>query len=252
MNLDDVLVDVPVGLRTPLLKEYRQLVLSYSERRWAPSEMSGGRFCEVVYTVLVGYATDNWPQSPAKPQNFVHACRKLECNSHVPRSMRILIPRLLVGLYEIRNNRGVGHVGGDVDPNIMDASAVLNISSFIMAELVRVFHNVTIDSAQRVVDALAEHRHPAVWRKNDTRRVLDTSLKLKDQALLLISSSTEPVSLQDLQAWLEYDNRSYLTKVLRDLHKARLVEMSPDGTSIELLPPGTTHIQSLLGQQMGK
>ena len=73
-----------------------------------------------------------------RPSNFVEACRRLESNSGGPRSFKILIPRLLPLLYEIRNNRNVGHVGGDVDPNHMDATTVLAIVAWVMAELVRV------------------------------------------------------------------------------------------------------------------
>src|SRR3979411_1915836 len=67
---------------------------------------SGGKFCEIVFTILDGHAKSTYPTSPAKPKRFVDDCRKLENNSHVPRSFQILIPRLLPALYEVRNNRG--------------------------------------------------------------------------------------------------------------------------------------------------
>ena len=121
----DALNAIPAGLRTPLLKEYESIVQNYMERRWSPSELSGGLFCEIVYTILDGHAKGSYASKPTKPSNFVGACKKLESNTGVPRSFQILIPRLLPALYEIRNNRGVGHVGGDVDPNHMDAQAVL-------------------------------------------------------------------------------------------------------------------------------
>jgi len=57
----------------------------------------------------------------------------------------------------VRNNRNVGHVGGDVDPNHMDAVAVMSMSNWIMGEIVRVFHRLpTTSEAQQLVDALAE------------------------------------------------------------------------------------------------
>jgi len=68
----------------------------------------------------------------------------MEVHTRVPRSFQILIPRLLPALYEIRNNRGVGHVGGDVDPNYMDATMVVGAVKWIMGELTRVFHSVSV------------------------------------------------------------------------------------------------------------
>jgi hypothetical protein len=116
------LAAIPNGLRLPLLSEYQSIAQNYAEHRWSPAELSAGIFCEIVYTILDGHAKGSYPAHPSKPADFVGACRKLEQNIHVPRSFQILIPRLLPALYEVRNNRGVGHTGGDVDPNHMDAT----------------------------------------------------------------------------------------------------------------------------------
>src|SRR5437588_6329471 len=91
------LTAIPSGLRDPLVKEYETVVQNYLEQRWLPSELSGGRFSEIVYTILDGHAKNKYPTSPSKPANFVDACKKLEGNKlpHVPHSFRILIPRML-------------------------------------------------------------------------------------------------------------------------------------------------------------
>src|SRR5216684_233005 len=119
---DKLLSTLPAGLRNPLVQEYNSIVQNFMERRWSPSELSGGKFCEVVYTILDGYATGTFAAAPQKPRDFPTACRALESRIAGPRSFQILISRLLPALYEIRNNRGVGHAGGDVNPNHMDAT----------------------------------------------------------------------------------------------------------------------------------
>ncbi len=240
------LASVPDALRDPLLGEFVQIVQNYLERRWSPSELSGGRFCEVVYTILEGYARSSYPSAPSKPRDFVAACRTLETHTHVPRSFQILIPRLLPALYEIRNNRGVGHVGGDVNPNHMDANAVLAISSWVMAELVRVFHGLSADEAQQVVDALVERRVPLVWTGEDVRRVLDPNLPLKDQVLLLLGSSPSRIRLADLLSWCGYKDKGYFLRLLRRMHRDRLVQLSADESSVQILPPGSKAVEALV------
>ena len=155
MSVQSALSAIPDGLRLPLLSEYQSIVQNFAEHRWSPSELSGGKFCEIVFTILDGYAKGIYSISPKKPRAFDQACKLLENNSQVPRSFQILIPRLLPALFEVRNNRGVGHAGGDVDPNHMDAVFVLSSCTWVMAELVRVFHNVSILDAQDIVDKLA-------------------------------------------------------------------------------------------------
>jgi hypothetical protein len=216
------------------------------ERKWRPSELSGGRFCEVVYTILDGHAKGTYAATPKKPPNFVQACRNLENNSNEPRSFQILIPRLLPALYEVRSNRGVGHVGGDVDPNHMDSTIVLGTVNWILAELVRVLHQLPVSDAQKLVDLLVERRIPIVWQVGDIRRVSDTSLKLSDQILLLIASYPTPTTVDDLFEWTGYENRSYFSRALRDLHKSRFIELSKDEKTIQILPPGAKHVDEIL------
>ena len=134
ISASTILSNIPDGLKDPLIEEYNSIVQNYMEHRWSPSELSGGKFCEIVYTILNGFP-NSFPSSPSKPNNFVDACSRLENKTNVPRSFAMLIPRLLPALYEIRNNRGVGHTGGDVNPNHMDAVAVLSMSNWIMGEI---------------------------------------------------------------------------------------------------------------------
>ena len=246
MNRDNVLGLLPSGLRDPLLEEYQRILQAFSEHRWLPSELSGGRFCEIVFTVIEGYASGSYSSVPTKPQDFLGACRRLEQNTHVPRSFQILIPRLLPALFEVRNNRGVGHVGGDVDPNYMDAAFVVTSCSWIMGELIRVYHDVSTIEAQKIVDGLAERRIPLIWEGRGVRRVLQPNLKIQAQILLLLATSRNPVRASDLLRWTEYRNVSYFKTLLRKMHSQRLVEFYDDGESVEILPPGISEAAGII------
>jgi hypothetical protein len=250
MRAADALIAIPTGLRSPLLAEYQSIVLNYAEHRWSPSELSGGKFCEIVYTILDGYAHGSYAPAPTKPSSFVNACKQLEQHAHVPRSFQILIPRVLPALYEVRNNRGVGHVGGDVDPNHMDATFVLSTSNWVVAELVRVYHGLSINEAQRLVDTLVERRIPIIWEGDNMRRVLDPTMTLKSQVLLLLSTAAEAmVATSDLLTWTGYQDRTYFRKLLRQLHSERLLELATDHRTVQILPPGTAQAAEIVRKQ---
>jgi hypothetical protein len=53
MIVAQALAAIPSGLRLPLIAEYQSIVQNYSEHRWSPSELSGGKFCEIVFAILV-------------------------------------------------------------------------------------------------------------------------------------------------------------------------------------------------------
>lgn len=249
---ENFLQDLPDNLRSELIDTFSEIVRNYSERRWEPSELNGGKYCEVVYSIVSGAISGNFPTQANKPANMVDACRLLESSPPDPsrigdRSLRILIPRMLLPLYEIRNNRGVGHVGGDVDPNYMDATTVLAMASWILAELCRIFHNVHIDEAQETVDALVEKRYPLVWEVGEVKRILDSSMSKTDQTLLLLHSETGWVDESELCKWVEHSNASiYRRDVLKKLHSKRFLEYNQKDSKVYLSPNGVQYVEEKL------
>ena len=194
----DALAGVPDGLRNDVLGAFNEILTNFREGRWEPAELNGGKFCEAVYTVLDGHLRGGggaFAARASKPKNFPKACSDLaerfekEEGNH---SARILIPRILPGLYDIRNNRGVGHVGGDVDPNRMDAMVVVSMSKWVLAELVRILHCLPTDTATSIVDGLVEREIAWVWRTDDVRRVIHTGLTWKEKTLVLLYSEAAP------------------------------------------------------------
>jgi len=247
MNKDDLLGELPESLRKELIDEFNKLTKSYRESKWEPSEMSGGKMCEIVYSILDGFVSGTYPARSFKPANMVDACRDLErAPNTFEHTVRILIPRMLIALYDVRNNRGAGHVGGDVDPNHMDATFVINTAKWLMSELIRLFHRVTTDEAQSAVELITERETPLIWNVNGKKRVLKTSLSKSAQTLVLLHPTSEAKD-EDLFSWVEYSNFSvYKSKVLKPGHKQRLWEYDTATGIVILSALGTAEAEKLL------
>jgi hypothetical protein len=130
----------------------------------------------------------------------------------------------------------------------MDATLVIGMCNWIMAELVRVFHALPIPEAQRLVDDLADRTIPLVWEGQSVRRVLDTSLKLWEQIIILLASKSGSVRVIDVLNWTDYSNKSYFLKTLRQMHKERLIELSRDNVTVEILPPGSRKAAEIIAR----
>ena len=243
-----VLKDLPPGLRQPLFAAFGEIVRNFRESRWEPAELNGGKLCEVVYTILRGYVDGTYPSAPSKPRNIVDACRALEAApSSVSRSVRVQIPRMLTALYDIRSNRGVGHVGGDVNPNHMDAVAVLYMAKWVMAELVRIFHDVEPGPASDIVDALVERNVPIVWEVAGMKRVLDPSLSRKNKTLLLLHATSGPVRAAELARWVEHPSLPLFRRdVLARAHREKLLEFDVQTGLVHLSPNGVRYVEERL------
>jgi len=246
--LTEVFGPLPATLRDELLGAFKRVVKNFRERRWEPAELNGGKLCEVVYSILKGYADGKYPARAKKPRNMVLACQNLENEAAgAPRSIRIQIPRVLIALYEIRNNRNVGHIGGDVDPNHMDAVCVLQMAKWIMAELVRVLHDVDTERATPIVERLVERDTPLIWEVNGKKRVLNAALSMRDKTLLLLHATDGPVEEPALVAWLEHSNASvYRRDVLRRLHRERLIEYNATARTALISPNGIVDVEERL------
>jgi hypothetical protein len=146
----------------------------------------------------------------------------------------------MLGLYDIRNKRGVGHAGGDVNPNQMDATVILYEAKWLVAELVRLLHSLTTDEATAIVDALLQREVAWVWSNDDVKRILRLGLTCRQQTLVLLLSEAGPLAVADLVRWLEHPRVGDYRKVLRLLHKERRVEFGEAMVRIvHLLPRGS-------------
>lgn len=245
----EALAQLPTQLRADLVGAFEEIIRNYAEGRWEPAELNGGKLCEAAYSVCKGLADGPLPAGASKPGNMVAACKALEQAAAVPRSVRIQVPRMIVALYEIRNNRNVGHVGGDVDPNHMDAVCVLQMSKWIMAELIRVLHQMPADDAAELVDALVEREVPLVWKVDHKKRVLDPDLSMKDKALLLLHATAGPVAEADLVSWVEHSNPSVFRRdILRRAHAAKLIEYDQTARTATISPVGVAYVETRILQ----
>jgi len=245
-SFDGLLKIIPKSHRFPLIYEYNNIVQNYFEKKWLPSELSGGRFSEIVYSILEGMGTGNYNSSPKKPSNMENACKLLEKHTNLPRSLRILIPRLLPVLYEIRNNRNVGHIDGDIDSNEMDSFMVLTTSNWIIAEMIRVFNGLSTSEAQNIINSITERKIPIIWNGDTVKRVLNSKIKMKDQILILLSSNNYEAKFNELVLWCEAKNITYFKRNLKTLHSLRYIEYKEMEEKILLLPPGNKYVTELI------
>jgi hypothetical protein len=252
IDRSSLLPSIPVGLRDPLFDFFEEITRNFRERRWEPSELNGGKLCEVIYTILRGYIDGSFPPTPSKPNNMVDACRALEKEaSSFSRSIRIQIPRMLIALYEVRNNRGVGHSGGDVNPNHMDATAVLYMSKWLLSEIIRIFHAVDIQAATEMVDSLVDRTIPVIWQVGNKHRVLKTDLTMREKTLLFLYQLQGDVRESDLVSWVEHSNASaYRRDVLRKLHSDRLVEYDEENRVLTISPTGIRYVEKSIDLEL--
>ncbi len=248
--LDTALAGIPKLFRTRLIKAYLDLKKNALESRNDAAGVAVGKFCETTVRFLQSKLLSSYTPFGTHIPNFPDECRRLMSSpsSSGTESERQIVPRALVFLYTMRNKRGIGHVGGDVDANSIDIAAMAKTTDWVICELIRVNHGLSLEEAQDIVDGLAVRQLPTIWEVAGKRRVLRDGLDTKEKALLLLYSCADStVLLDDLCEWIEYSNLSvFRDKIVLPMHKSRLLEFDKETESVVLSPKGAALVEDKL------
>ena len=210
-----------------LLTAYLEIESNYSLGKWKASELDAGHYVESVRRLLeqqlFGYHTSFDKKLKVFDDAVLKQYEQATGNND---SYRMLIPRALKAIYNIRNKRGVGHISG-VSPNEMDSTYILYTVKWVLAELVRLNSGLSVSETQRLVDDIVERKISLIWKTSDFTRILDPDMKTRDKVLVLLYDES-PRSAEELQKIAEYKNRSNFTKLLKRLHKDTLIHYGED------------------------
>jgi hypothetical protein len=248
--LEQALAGIPEKFRTRLISAFLDLKRNCAESRFDAAGIAAGKFCEVAIRILQNNILGKSTPLGTKIPNFADECRKIITASAptATDSEKNIIPRSLVFLYTMRNKRGIGHVGGDVDANAIDISLIARVANWTICEFIRIYHGLSLEEAQDIVDGLAIRNIPDIWEVAGKKRVIRKGLKASDESLLLLYSSRDSaVMVEDLISWVEYSNpRIFKSNVLSKLHKERLVEWDRETETVYLSPTGATFVEDRL------
>lgn len=212
--LDPPLVDA-------LLKAHNEIKRQYYLGKHKPSELEGGHFAEVVIRILQHIVEGKYTPLDTSLARF--DIKEVEKYSQLPRadfpdSIRIHIPRAILAIYGIRNRRGVGHVGGDVNPNLSDSTFIMTTCDWILTELISLYYTSSRAEAQSLVDSLIERKIPLVQDFDGYPKVLNPKLSVANKILVLLYfRGTDGASISELRHWITTKSSSHITTALAQL-----------------------------------
>lgn len=226
-----------------LLAAYREIEENFTLRKWKASELDAGHFVEAARRIIEHELFGSHTPIGVSLNNFGDAELKRFENSQGDESLRMLIPRALKAVYNIRNKRGVGHIG-PISPNEMDATFILYSVKWVLAEFVRLATGAKAAETQRLIEAIIERRVGLLWKHEGIVRILESKMSTREQVLILLFD-VSPQGSEQLQRVTEYQNTSNFRKILKRLHQERLIEVSSDGLA-HLTPKGVHEAEKVL------
>lgn len=245
MKFQSYLPNIPPELSKALEDEYTKLSFHFAKTEWDESQMDAGRFGEAVLRILEWYSQKTYTplDGRSKPdrKKVVNLVAK---NNILDPSLRLQIPQMVELIMDFRNNRNAAHLGG-VDPNRLDAVTVIQLASWITAELIRIEASLSVREVQSIMDQMADRQVPIIHEISGRPIVLDTELKAESRAVLLLHKVNQPVHLDVLRDWTEYKNTTIWRKnIIKKMARKKLIYVDKE-KNVHLLPPGEKLASSL-------
>ena len=214
---------LPSKLVDELLEAHSEAKRNYYLGGLRLSEVEGGRFCEAAFRLLEHITQGNF--TPLGTQlntvKIIQDLGKLSKAAH-PDSIRVHIPRALRLVYDIRNQRDVAHLGDGIDPNLQDATMVISILDWVLAEFIRLYHQVTADVAQQIVNQIVTRTAPVIQDFNGYLKVLKPNLATSDHILVVLYHRGEQgATFNEVESWARPKMRANLGRTLRTLYESK-------------------------------
>jgi hypothetical protein len=229
-----------------LLKHYQAMIAEFQQAAWEEAIGKGGKFVEAVLKALWLHTGNTLP--PARQFKVDTVMNQLpNAAASFGDSVRLTIPRACRFIYDVASNRGARHDPSEVDPNSMDAHAVVAGASWVLGELVRYAQKGSLnpDDVKVLVDAITEKKYPVV-EDVDGRTYFHTGKSARDVALLLLwRKHPGRINREDLVEAVHRHNYSAANATMAVVRLTGLLDVDGSG-GLRLLQPGVREAERLM------
>jgi hypothetical protein len=146
------------------LNHFAEMATKFLAGEWEPCISKAGKFVEAALKALGGHAGLAVPTGRQFKADAVITGLGQLAGASFEDTIRLTIPRACRFVYDIASNRGARHDPDEIDPNEMDAAAVVPTCSWIVAEMIRYAQKGTVDTAEakEIVESLSARRYPLI------------------------------------------------------------------------------------------
>lgn len=166
-----------------LLSTYGDLLTKHRSGDFEAALTKAGRFVEHTLRAIEFIRTGS---APAEIKSVQSTIRVLENETSLSESLRLLIPRALYGMiYNLRSKRDAVHVK-EIDPRHIDVAMSVSAASWVIAELVRLFHEADEAVVEQCMLALSRTSLPFI-ETLDGETIVGRKVDSRTEMLLLLA-----------------------------------------------------------------
>ncbi len=234
-----------------LLDHFQKMVAEFQKGQWESATAKSGKFVEAALKAVWAQLGNTVPKSKDfKVDRIIRQLEQIPA-TQAEDTIRLTIPRACRFIYEVASNRGARHDADEVDPNQMDASAVVSLSSWILAELLRYSQKGAVDMsrATELVSALSQKRFPRIEEVDGRVYFHFKGLSARDVGLLTLwHCHPRRMSESELIQAARRHGSSRANATMGVSRLERVVDDDGDG-NLRLLAPGIQEAEQLIAKK---
>lgn len=157
--VDDLSAHIDSSLVLELVESYEQLLARHRSGELEEALTKAGRFVENTLRAIEFIRTGT---VLTEIKSVSQTIQSLENKTALHESLRLLIPRAMYGMiYNLRNKRDAIHVK-EIDPTPIDVSLTVAAASWVLAEMLRLYHVSDEKAVAQAMMALSRTAIPFV------------------------------------------------------------------------------------------
>jgi hypothetical protein len=208
-----------------ILNAYEGLIQKHRALDAEAALMRAGKFVEHVFRALEFLRTGTVPAEIKSP---AQAAKQLENDTSLPEPIRILIPRIALAMvYDLRSKRGAVHVK-EIDPRGIDVDLSAKAASWIIAELIRLYHVDHENAVQLEMTALTRATFPLL-ESIDGEDFVSKKVPARVEIQLLLSRKGGEGATRSQLGKMAKCSAPSVTLAIRSLLKDRLIHHTEKG-----------------------
>jgi len=224
-----VLASLRRGFEPPvaddIVASYEKLLGEYRKGDAEAALNAGGKFVEHVLRAIEFVRTG---KTPPEIKSVAGTIKNIEGEAKLPESLRLLVPRITSSMmFDVRSKRGAAHVK-EINPRFIDATLAANAASWVLAELVRLYHVADERAVAEAMAALMKGNLPLIERFED--EIAATVPLPPDTEVLLMVAASEPDGMDRKGLGLCVKHSAVaVTRATKKLEKARHIHKMKSG-----------------------
>lgn len=257
MNKSDCVSNLCPPLDFDLVKALVDEFISQERRYvlgdWEPSTLDGGQFAEIAGRIIYHVDSGNLSRSKElrKCLSYIEDVNNSNTHNFNSRKPLLLLCRVLRTIYKLRSQRGAIHIDLDYNANELDATVVISIVRWVMAEILRLFWSGDTQEVAQAIKEIVRFPVPAILSAEERHLVLRTDCTVEEEILILLHNAGEVGMTRKILGKSIPKNASTISKALSRLLSSsrREILQRTDGT-IVLTALGMRRIREELSSKL--